>query len=109
MHLYNVVILILLNFISIVYVFQTKVNLNCGNSKWQAARVYSGPTKNLRATGLVIGCCRHRVILKAANMYQPENYQHTHFVHSKMAKKIIVLLVAMSCVNINSLREDLLN
>ena len=86
-HLYYVVILILLNFISIVYVFQTKGNPNCGNSKWQAARVYSGPTKNLRATGLEMCCCRHRVILKAANMYQPENYQHTHFVHSKLAIK----------------------
>ena len=35
-------------------------------------------------TGILMGSCRHGVILGAANMDRGETYRHVHFLHSKI-------------------------
>lgn len=36
--------------------------------------------------GVLIACCRHGVILCAADMFQGETYRHAHFIHQKLFK-----------------------
>lgn len=47
-----------------------------GLTYWQAAKSRSKSFKNLEETGLVVGCCKHAIMLKALNMYQGEIYAY---------------------------------
>lgn len=47
----------------------------CGQT-WQAAKSRSKSFKNLKETGLVVGCCKHAIMLKALNMYKGEIYAY---------------------------------
>lgn len=54
---------------------------------YKAAKKDSSRLKNLDETGIVVCCCRHGVVLNAANMHVGETFRHTHFIHNEVARK----------------------
>ncbi|XP_045024594.1 uncharacterized protein LOC123469605 [Daphnia magna] len=57
----------------------------CGDSAYTAGRLESNRKKNMDQTGVLMGSCRHGVILGAANMDRGETYRHVHFLNSKIS------------------------
>ena len=61
--------------------FQTKGNATCGGSTFKARKSDShSHSKKMDETGIVCMCCRHGLVLRAANIHRGETYRVIAFL-----------------------------
>lgn len=57
-----------------------KVDNHCGESTWKAANVGGRKFAKKDETGVMLGTCRHTMILRALDMYRGEIYEYPYIL-----------------------------